>query len=195
MMKRITLFLVGCLIVALALYGAARLVSDSLGASSGAKVAKSADSFMVGAAKESGRNFWNALDATPDAELEAAAEAFSRKLYPLVKGFVKGQAAAMKEDKDKEELRRLWRDFGRDISENVLTPFVRGVTEGAASKTALEGAGTAVKGVREFGEQAGKIVEGLLRGLGNLQKGLPEINIEIPPPRREPSPGPEPPPR
>ncbi|MGD9818046.1 MAG: hypothetical protein AB7V04_05020 [Desulfomonilaceae bacterium] len=142
-------------IAVLACYGLFRFVSDHLNYSDGQKAAQTAHPFVQGAANVAGEKLKQTLKETPDATLEQDSELLSRKLYPIVKGAVKGQLDAILNDPNRSELPEKMSQTGKEIAKDVIKPFSEGVVQGSQ-----------------------KILEDVDKGLGEFRK-LHEKNKDI----------------
>ncbi len=178
-MRKILMFVGGAVLLCLAAYGVVRLLSDSLTPGHGRKAAEATGTFAEGVASAAGERIKESLKNTPDQKLEENAEFWTRKLYPIAKGALKGQTRAVQEDPKREEVPKLMYERGKDIAENVAKPFVKGLAEGT-SGIAKDVART-LKGVRELGDENRDVLEAIARELGNLRQSLKE-NLPPPPP-------------
>ena len=129
-MRKIVTFVGAAIVLGLAAYGAVRLLSDSLTSTHGRKAVEVSGSFAEGVASAAKERVKESLKNTPDEALEEDAEFWTRKLYPITKGILKGQTRAIQEDPNRDEVPRLMYERGKDLAENVAKPFVRGLAEG-----------------------------------------------------------------
>ena len=182
-MRRVLMFVGASVLLCLAAYGAVRLVSDSLTRDHGKKAGEVTGAFAEGAASAARERIKESLKNTPDPKLEEDARIWTRKLYPIAKGVLKGQTQAVQEDPRRDEMPKLMYERGKDVAENVAKPFIKGLAEGS-SGIAKEVAKT-LKGVRELSDENRELIETITRELGNLGKTLKE---RLPPP--PPFPGP-----
>jgi hypothetical protein len=148
-------------------------------ADGGKRVARVTNTLAAEAASAAGERLWQTIEQTPDEALQSNAEVMSRKIYPIAKGFLKGQVEAFREDKEREEIRRLMYEAGKEFSETVLKPFSRGVAAGSLGIPG--GLEKTTKGSREQSEEKGSLLDTISKGLESLQKDLREKGVAIPP--------------
>jgi len=177
-MKKI-LFIVAVIVVCFAVYGGLRLLLDVTTADGGKRVARVTNTLAADAASAAAERLRQTIEQTPDEVLQSNAEVMSRKFYPIAKGFLKGQVQALREDKDRDEIRRLMYEAGKEFSETVLKPFSRGVAAGSLGIPG--GLEKTTKGSREATEEKGNLLDTISRGLESLQKDLREKGVPIPP--------------
>ncbi len=102
-MRKILMFVGGAVLLCLAAYGVVRLLSDSLTPGHGRKAAEATGTFAEGVASAAGERIKESLKNTPDQKLEENAEFWTRKLYPIAKGALKGQTRAVQEDRSERK--------------------------------------------------------------------------------------------
>ena len=160
------------ILVALALagYGAFRLVSDRLDYSDGKKAVETAHPFVKGASSAAGEKIKETLKNTPDAKLEEDSELLSRKLYPVVKGAVKGQLDAVLNDPNRSEVPEKMVQTGKELVENVVKPFAEGMAQG--SSKVLEDVDKGLGEIRKFKEKNKDIFQDLQSGINALRQQL-----------------------
>jgi len=178
-MRKLLMFVGAAVLICLAAYGAVRLLSDSLTSDHGKKAGEVTGAFAEGVASAAGERIKESLKNTPDQKLEEDARFWTRKLYPIAKGALKGQTQAVQEDPQRNEVPKLMYERGKDVAENMAKPFVKGLVEGS-SGIAEEVAKT-LKGIRELGDENRELIDTITRELGNLGKSLKE-NLPPPPP-------------
>ena len=150
----------------MAIYGLFRFVSDRLDYADGKKAVETAHPFVQGVSSAAGEKLKQTLKETPDPKLEEDSELISRKLYPIVKGALKGQLDAIKNDPNRSELPETMVQTGKEITENLVKPFAEGVSQG--SQTVLQGVDRGLDEFRKFQEKNKDIIEGVQSGLKAL---------------------------
>ncbi len=169
MLKYLKLFL-AAVILALAFYGLFRVLSDRLDQTDGKKAVEAAHPFVQGVSSAAGEKLKQTLKETPDPKLEEDSELISRKLYPIVKGALKGQLEAIKNDPNRSELPETIVQTGKQITENLVKPFAEGVSQG--SQSVLQGVDRGIDELRKFHDKNKDIVEG-------VQSGLKALGIQL----------------
>lgn len=150
----------------MSIYGLFRFVSDRLDYADGKKAVETAHPFIQGVSSAAGEKLKQTLKETPDPKLEEDSELISRKLYPIVKGALKGQLDAIKNDPNRSELPETMVRTGKEITENLVKPFAEGVSQG--SQTFLQGVDRGLDEFRKFQEKNKDIIEGVQSGLKAL---------------------------
>ena len=120
-----------------------------------------------------GKKLKQSLKDTPDESLEEGAEFATRKLYPIIKGILKGQFDAIISDTKRDEVPRKAYEAGKETSEKVVKPFAEGLAEGDSS--ALKELDKTVKDVRKFKEENKDVLDAVQQGLEELRKNLKEL--------------------
>jgi hypothetical protein len=161
---------IAAVILSLAVYGAFRIISDRLDSADGKKAVETAHPFVQGATSAAGEKLKQTLKETPDAKLEEDSELLSRKLYPVVKGSVKGQLDAILNDPNRSELPEKMVQTGKELAENVIKPLTEGVAQG--SQKVLEDMDKGFQELRKFQEKNKDIIEGLQSGIKAIQQHL-----------------------
>lgn len=159
-------------VFALAFFGALVIALSLLNETHGRAVGP----FVSGVTSVVAERMKKDLEETPDQQLEKDAEALSKKLYPVFKGVLLGQAEQFVDDPKSDEIRKTMLEAGKAVSERILVPFAEGVSQGPASATGQLDSGLAK--VRELGEKHKDIIESLTSGLKALRemaegRGLP----------------------
>ncbi len=169
-MNRILKWMLISATVALAAYGLFRFVSDRLDYSHGKQAVESAHPFVQGVSSAAGEKIKQTLKETPDAKLEEDAELLSRKLYPIVKGAVKGQMDAVLNDPNRAEIPEKMVQTGKEIAESVIKPLSEGVAQG--SQKVFEDLDKGLGELRKFQEKNKDLIEGLQSGISAIRRQL-----------------------
>jgi len=151
-------------VFALAFFGALVIAFSLLNETHGRAVGP----FVSGVTSVVAERMKKDFEATPDQQLEEEAQAFSKKLYPVVKGVLLGQAEQFVNDPKSDEIRKTMLEAGKAVSERILVPFAEGISEGPASATGQLDAGLAR--ARELGEKHKDIIESVTSGLKALKE-------------------------
>jgi hypothetical protein len=176
----------------LAGYGAVRFVMDGIAADDGKRVSQIAGTVASKAVKAAGEKLVDDLNNTPDKVLEADAEKRARKIYPIMKGAMKGNLKAFTEDKNKEELSRAMYEAGKEFSRTMLQPFAKGITDEPGP--ILGNVRGAVRRFEEIRRGSGGLLEGIIKGLESLGKDFGAERVTPTPRERGPDPSPYAPP-
>lgn len=163
-------WLIGIVVSILAMYGVFRIVSDRLDYSDGKKTVESTHPFVQGAASAAGDKLKQTLKETPDEKLEEDSELLSRKLYPVVKGTVKGQLDAILNDPKRTELPEKMVQTGKEIAETVIKPLTEGMAQG--SQKVLEDVDKGFEEIRRFQEKNKDIIQGFQSGIKAIKEQL-----------------------
>jgi len=155
------------------MYGAVVLVSGWLEAPHGKKAVETMHPFVRGATSAAGEKLKEAIQQTPDDQLEKSSEDISRKMYPLAKGALKGHLEAILQDANRAEVPQKMFQAGKDVSENVVRPFTGGLAEGSAK--VLEDLDKTMQGVRKFKQDNQDLLNSIASGLENVQRGIKEL--------------------
>ncbi|MFH1113937.1 MAG: hypothetical protein V1792_08450 [Pseudomonadota bacterium] len=183
-------YILAVLVGVLAVYGAVTVVSGFLFTESrGRAAAKTAQPFVNGMTSAMKDQAKQRLTETPDAKLEKEAYEISRKMYPVVKGTLLGQADAFAKDPNRDEISARVREAGKILSEQMVGPFAEGVAEGSGK--VFRGLDQAAEGVRKFQDKNKDVVESLTNTLGQL-KQLFDRPPPAPQPPQSPYTGPPP---
>jgi|GEM_PF-1380112 len=150
---------------------------------------KNPSTLMDSVTSYAGKRLKQSLKDTPDENLEEGAEFVARKVYPIVKGILKGQLDAIISDTKRDEVPRKMYEAGKETSEKVVKPFAEGLAEGASS--ALKDLDKTVKEVRKFKEENKDVFDAVQQGIEDLRKNLKELPPL--PPLSPPKPPPPPP--
>ncbi|MFC1834973.1 hypothetical protein ACFL2Q_09585 [Thermodesulfobacteriota bacterium] len=134
----------------------------------------------------------HALKASPDQDLQQSAEELSRRLYPVIKGIIKGQMAAIMADPERGKIPDQMYQAGKGLSSNVVRPFLKGFTDG--SREMLGDLDKTVTDLRQFREENRELIDQLVNGLKDLGKTLRENPPSCLAPGQARSPGLGPPP-
>ncbi len=175
----------------LAAYGAFRLFTAGMTPAGGRAAAETVHPFVDGMADVAREK----LEATPNEQLEKEAEVWSNKLYPIVKGALRGQIEAASKDPNREEFAKLMYEAGKSFSENFVKPFAAGAAEGAApllggqsspdgsasDARSRENLNRAMEGLRRFGRENKDLVQIFTGAVDELRKKLQEIGPPLPP--------------
>ncbi len=157
-------------VLILAGYGLFRFISDRLDFGDGKRAVETAHPFVQGVSSAAGEKLKQTLKETPDPKLEEDSELISRKLYPIVKGALKGQLDAIKNDPNRSELPETMIQTGRQITENLVKPFAEGVSQG--SQTVLQGVDRGLDELRKFNDRNKDIID-------SVQSGLKALGIQL----------------
>lgn len=177
-MKKALFYTLSAVVLVFAVYGAVKLVSGLMTKERGKKTAEAVNPFVKGVASVAAEDLKQSLNKTPDEQLERNAELYTKKFYPIAKGIVKGFAESLKNDPERAQMQRNAYQAGKDVSENIVRPFSRGLLEG--SGPALGDLDKRMGEVRDFTEKNKDVIDSLSKGLDFLQKTLK--NIPLPPP-------------
>ena len=125
-MTRLLKFVCKALVVVLAIYGAVKLASGYLEASTWSEAVSP---FVRGAVSATKKEIRHELDTRSDQQMEKDGELLGRRLYPAEKGFLKGQLEAFKADPNKAELRKTVTEATHELSKEFVAPVTEGVAE------------------------------------------------------------------
>lgn len=168
-------------VFALAFFGALVMAFSLLNETHGRAVGP----FVSGVTSVVAERMKKDFEETPDQQLEKDARALSKKLYPVLKGVLLGQAEQFVNDPKRDEIRKTMLEAGKAVSERILVPFAEGVSQGPASATGQLDSGLAK--VRELGEKHKDIIESVTSGLKTLKEMAERHALP-----RPPSPGSQP---
>jgi hypothetical protein len=179
-------------VFSLACYGGIRLASDNLTERDGRRVVDTVHPFVKGVGAGAADKVKETLRDTPDEQLEKDAELLTRKFYPIAKGAIKGQLDAVTSDVNRAEVPRKAYEAGKNVSEKIMVPFSRGVTDGVRS--AVGEVDQAVDEARKLADKNKDLIDAASKGLdmlGRLKEKLPPLPPPPPfgPPQRVPFPG------
>ncbi|MGO9570168.1 MAG: hypothetical protein ACLP5H_21775 [Desulfomonilaceae bacterium] len=191
-MKKFLGYTLAGLVIILAFYGAAKLLSGFMTKSQGSRAAEVAQPFVQGAASAAAEKLKQSLKEVPDAKLEQDSEWLAKKLYPITKGIIKGQVDSFLQDPNRNELSEKMYQAGKEFSDKVLRPFSRGIVD--SNKQTLDDADKTLQAIRKFGDTNKDLLDAVTQGLDALGRNF----RENPPPRPEapgmaPRPVPRPP--
>jgi hypothetical protein len=124
--------------------------------------------FMSGVTAVVTENMKKDLMNTPDKQLEQDSQAFSKKLYPVLKGAALGQVEAFLNDPESAEMREKMRSAGKAFSEQIVVPFMGGLSEGSAGLAGQMD--SSLDKVRELGTKHQDIIESVTSGLKALKE-------------------------
>jgi hypothetical protein len=164
-------------VFALAFFGALVIAFNFLNEKQGRAVGP----FVSGITSVVAEHMKKDLEETPDQKLEENARALSRKLYPVMKGVLLGQAEQFINDPKRSEVRKTMSEAGKAFSETVLAPFAEGVSQGSAN--AAGQVDTGLNKIRELGEKHKDIIESLTSGLKALEEFAEKHSLPRPPSR------------
>jgi hypothetical protein len=154
-------------------YGVFTMVAGPPGAGRGKDAGELAGTFTASAMLSAREMVKKDLESTPDAELEKNAEFWTRKAYPVTKGILKGQIKAYLDDKDRDEMPQIMYEAGKVFATQVVQPFAQGVADG--SPKAIESIDKTVRGAKELGADAGKVLDAVTQGVKQFRKGVEEF--------------------
>jgi hypothetical protein len=156
-----------------AAYGALTGVSDVLDESHGrALVEMGEHPFVKGATSALEEKFRKRLQETPDEELEQNSELMARKLYPVAKGALKGTLDAVIADSNRTEVPKKMYEAGRNVTENVVRPFSRGMLDGTTG--VLDDVDVTLDRVREFTRKNQDIIDAVAGGISAVGGAIKE---------------------
>jgi len=139
-MTRILKFIGKLVIVVLAIFAVVILVSGYTGSF---RWAQAVQPFVHGSLSATGKVVREELTTRSEQQMEKDGEFLGRRLYPVEKGFLKGQLEALKADPNKEELRKTIRDLTHEMSKEFVAPVTEGVAE--TSKKVLQDVGNVLQ--------------------------------------------------
>lgn len=202
-MKKFLTYTLALLVIVLAVYGVTSLLSGFFRGSQGARAAGMAQPFVQGAASATAETLKQSLKQIPDAKLEQDSEWLAKKLYPVAKGVIKGQAEAFLQDPERNELPEKMYQAGKEFSDKVLKPFSRGVVD--SNQQTLQDADKTLQAIRKFGDTNKDLLDAVKQGLDAFSKtfkedrpprpDVPGPDLRPPPPPRPLLQGPDAPPR
>lgn len=178
-MLKIFKIFIGILILVFSGYGIYHFISTSLTKSRGEQLVE--NQFVQGVATKTAEKLRENLLNTPDDKLEKESEQFTRKMYPIIKGALKGQMEAIKEDSQRADFPKEMYETGKQLSERILQPFVKGFIDGSGKN--LGDLDRTVQELKMFTEKNKDVLDSIGQGLSFLNKTLKNL----PPP---PHPGP-----
>ncbi len=183
-------YFIAVVTIVLALYGTVKLISGSLTKEDGQRAAETMSPFMTGVASVAQEKLRQSLVEIPDEQLERNSELYVKKLYPLIKGTVRGLADSMEHDPNAAEMRESAYRAGKHFSENLMQPFTRGVLENSGPM--VDELDKRFGEIRNFTEKNKDAIDIITGGLNFLQKALKNAPAPPPPPGfRQPSPRPD----
>jgi hypothetical protein len=165
-------------LIVLAAYGCVKLISAAVGLFQGQEVAKVAEPVVKDVASSVADSIKQTLKETPDSRLEEESEILSRKLYFITKGALKGQMGAIVKDTEGPDIRDKMHQAGKNVSQNLVTPFTKGLAEGTTSS--LKDLQQVVGGVRQFLDENRDLVNAVAEGIKELRRNL-EHNAPLTP--------------
>jgi len=157
-------------LVLLASYGLMVILVNQLDGGDGEKAVGTVHPFVSGAASAAGDRAREALMATPDDTLEKEGEALGRKLYPAVKGFLKGQMDGFTADPDRKDLSKKVFDASKEVSKDVVSPLGEKLHE--QSQVILNDLDQTLQGVKKLRDDNRDLIDGLTSGLEALRNRL-----------------------
>jgi hypothetical protein len=181
-MKKILILIGGLVVFFFAAYGAIRAVSDLFGG----KPAEMTQSFTAGVATKTGEKIAEGIKQTPDKKLEEDSELMARKFYYLSKGALKGQIDAILNDPGRAEVPQKMYEAGKDLSERVVKPFARGLSEGSGG--ILDGSDDKVEKLKELTREGKELLDALSHQLGEIGRAIKQNAPPLPPLPGMPSP-------
>jgi len=194
-MKKFLGYILAGLVIVLAVYGAVKLLSNSVTKSQGERAAEVAQPFVQGAASAAAQKLKQSLNEVPDAKLEQDSEWLAKKLYPITKGIIKGQVESFLQDPERNQLPEKMYQAGKEFSDKVLKPFSRGIVD--SNQQTLEDADKTLQAIRKFGDTNKDLLDAVKQGMDAFGKtfredrlprpGLPGQDLRpLPPPPPEP---------
>ncbi|MDQ1238290.1 MAG: hypothetical protein QG577_475 [Thermodesulfobacteriota bacterium] len=157
-------------LVLLASYGLMVILVNQLDQHHGERAVETVHPFVSGAASAAGDRMREALMATPDDRLEKDGEVLGRKLYPAVKGFLKGQMDGFAADPERKELGKKVFDASKELSKDVATPLGEKLQE--QSQVILKDLDQTLQGVKRLRDDNKDLIDGLTSGLEALRNRL-----------------------
>lgn len=157
-------------LVLLASYGLMVILVNQLDGGHGQKAAETVHPFVSGAVSATGDRVKEALMETPDDKLEKEGEVLGRKLYPAVKGFLKGQLDGFAADPDRKELGKKMFDASKEVSKDMVSPLGEKLQE--QSQVILKDLDQTLQGVKKLRDDNKDLIDGLTSGLEALRNRL-----------------------
>jgi hypothetical protein len=155
------------IVLVLTVYGLFCLTSSFLTESHGESAANSISPFVAGMLSSVFNNIKTSLENTPDKKLEENGELIGRKLYPFLKGSLRGFIDSYLKDPQRSEIPNKLNEAGQAASKDVLSPLGEGISQG--SRKILQDTGKALDEVRKFRDDNKDIIDSFTSGLKALQ--------------------------
>ena len=169
-----------CVVGLLALYGIVSLASGLFFTEyRGKETAKAMHPFLKGVATGVREDVKQSLSRTPDAELQKESYEMSRKMYPVLKGALLGQAEAFAKDPRRDQFQATMREAGKVFATDVVGPFTQGFAEGSGQ--VVGELDRTLEGVRKLGGNSKDLLDALATGVGKLKKALKGFPPPVPP--------------
>jgi hypothetical protein len=157
-------------LVLLASYGLMVILVNQLDQGHGQRAVETVHPFVSGAASAAGDRMKEALMATPDDRLEKDGEVLGRKLYPAVKGFLKGQMDGFAADPERKDLGKKLFDASKELSKDMASPLGEKLQE--QSQVILRDLDQTLQGVKRLRDDNKDLIDGLTSGLEALRNRL-----------------------
>ncbi len=171
-MRKAGKFIGWAVILVLTVYGLFCLTSSFLTESHGESAANAINPFVTGMLSSVFNNINTSLENTPDKKLEENGELLGRRLYPLLKGLLRGLIDSYFRDPQRSEIPNKLYEAGQAASKDALSPLGESVSQG--SKKILEDTGKALEEVRKFRDENKDIIDSVTSGLKALQDKIRE---------------------